>query len=164
MSSRTRRPDRCVPADTSGRAGPLGEQGHVVGRVVRDAHRAGEGGVPDDEVAVADQRRLPVPAPRAGAQERVHQDTVAVAGLEGLQPVDGLDQALAPRPLEDDRAGVLAAGGGLEVAPADRAGPLAEEVDVGGVVHLIHEAGPADAAADLAEDDLAVGLPVPLHV
>jgi hypothetical protein len=53
---------------------------------------------------------------------------------------------------------------GLEALIGGHPGPLAEEVDVAGVVHLVDEVGAAGAAADLAEDGLALGGEEPLHV
>ena len=40
----------------------------------------------------------------------------------------------------------------------------AEQVDVAGEVHEVGQPAAGGAGADLAEDDLAVRLPVPLHV
>jgi hypothetical protein len=83
---------------------------------------------------------------------------LAVLPHELAQAGDLGDPALAERPLEDDRDVVLAGGRRLERAPARHPRPLAEQVDVAGVVHLIDEVRAARAAADLAEHHLAVGL------
>jgi hypothetical protein len=97
-------------------------------------------------------------------QELLGADPGVRPRQELFEAVDAGDAALAQGALEEDRHVVAALGAALKAAPAHGPGPLAEEVDVAGVVHLIDEVRAAGAAADLAEDHLAVGLEVPLHV
>ena len=68
------------------------------------------------------------------------------------------------RALEHDADVVLARRVGLELPEARHPRPLAEEIDVARVVHLIDEVRAARAAADLAEHGLALRREVPLHV
>src|SRR5690606_27778023 len=106
----------------------------------------------------------PVAARGTGAQQPLFHHVLTVLGHELPQPLDAGDAAAAFGALEDDGGVVLALGSGLEVAPARHPGPFAEEVNVAGVVHLVHEVRAARAAADLAEHHLAVGFAEPLHV
>ena len=80
------------------------------------------------------------------------------------QPLDARDTPLPERALEDDPRVVLARGLGLERVPAGHARPLAEQVDIARVVHLVDQAGAPRAAGDLAEDGLALRREEPLHV
>jgi type I restriction enzyme R subunit len=121
-------------------------------------------GVAHHHMAVGEQGVLPVAARGAGAQELLFHRP----GAGGAQPVaqagDAGDAALALGALEDDADVVLAVGVGLERLIGGHPGPLAEQIDVAGVVHLIDQVGAARAAADLAEDGLALGGEEPLHV
>jgi CBS domain-containing protein len=61
----------------------------------------------------------------------------------------------SPRALEDDRCVVLALGRRLEGRATHDPRPLAKQIDVTGVVHLIDQVRPARATADLAKHRLA---------
>ena len=107
---------------------------------------------------------LPVATLGADGEQALLDDVLAAVAHELAEAGDAGDAAAAQRALEDDRGVVLPRGRRLELPPARDAGPLAEQIDVAGVVHLIDEVRAAGAAADLAEHDLAVGLLEPLHV
>ena len=68
------------------------------------------------------------------------------------------------RALEGDDDVPLALEAALDAAEAGGLRPADVGVVVGAVVHDVDRARARRAAADLAEDDLAVGLAVPLHV
>jgi hypothetical protein len=87
-----------------------------------------------------------------------------VAALETVEPLDAGDAPLALGALVDGDDVVEPPDVLAEAAVDDRLRPAAEDVDVAGVVHLVDLVGARRAAADLAEDDLAVGFAVPLHV
>src|ERR1043166_4977882 len=133
-------------------------------RFHRQLIRAVPVGVAQQDVSVADEGALPVAARRAGRQQALFHDVLAVPVDELTQSVDPRDPALALGALEDDRGVVLANGWRLELAPAHRARPFPEQIDVAGVVHLIDQVCAAGPAADLTEHDVTVGLPEPLHV
>jgi len=81
----------------------------------------------------------------------------------GLNVTGSLDVA-TERALEDDAAVVLASRRRFERVPGCDARPFTEQIDVAGMVHLIDEVRAARAAADLAEDGLALRRIEPLHV
>src|SRR4029077_13349637 len=108
--------------------------------------------VAHDQVAVGEQRLLPVPAGSARWQELLLHGPGAGFALPLAQALDARDAAAADRPLEDDAHVVLSRGGRLELLPGRHPRPFAEQVDVAGVVHLVDEVRAARAAADLAED------------
>ncbi len=121
-------------------------------------------GVPHRDEAVRQQRLLPV-APRvADRQELVRHQPPPADRPQRVVPDDARDAPLPLRPLEHHAHVVAAGGGDIDRQPADRAGPVHEEVDVVRPVVHVDEVPAAVAARHLPEHDLAVRLPVPLHV
>src|SRR5690348_2398357 len=117
-----------------------------------------------DQIAVAEERLLPIAPMGAGAQELVLDDP-AIAHVQPVaQAFDAGDAALALGSLEYDSAIVLAGGRRFERLPARDPRPLAEQIDVARVVHLIDDARASRAATDLAEDRFAFGRVEPLHM
>src|SRR4051812_15481116 len=85
----------------------LGVHRHVGRDDIRHLARLGPVGMTERDVAVREQRVLPVAALRARAKELLLDDVLAVATHEFAQTGDARDAALALRALEDDRDVVL---------------------------------------------------------
>ena len=79
--------------------------------------------VPDDDPAVAHDRRPPVAPRRADGQQVDVHDVAAVRGTQGVEAVDVGDPAVAVGPLEDAAGVVPAASGSARSARAARPRP-----------------------------------------
>ena len=111
-------------------------------------------------ITLARQSRRGAPT---GSRSMSH-DRVAELGEQPLQPFD-----VVIRPAPCARLKMLPtlywrSSGWLQPAVHDGLGPPDVQVAVGGVVHQVDDAGARRTRTDLAEDDLAVGLAIPLHV
>lgn len=121
-------------------------------------------GMTNEEEAVADECLFPVASVCADGEELFGADPLAEALFVGFESVDGADVAFALGAFEDDGGVVDAACIGGKVFPTDDSCPFTEQIDIAGIIHLVDEVCASWSAADLAEDDFAVGFVIPLHV
>src|SRR5688572_12278465 len=118
----------------------------------------------DEDVAVREERVLPVASRSAGTKQALFDDPIAAFAQEVAEAFDARDATAAECALEDDASVVLARSARLELAMTRDARPFAEQIDVARVVHLIDDVRAARTAADLAEDRFALRREEPLHV
>src|SRR3954447_15685362 len=116
-----------------------------------------------DDHPVRGHGRPPVTSWRSHRQKIDEHDVVAVAREQRVESFGMCDATLAAGALEDG-PGVVTLLQRLHRTVYDGTGPPDVSVAVGGVVHQVDHPCAGRAGADLAEDDLAVMLAVPLHV
>src|SRR5687767_563846 len=114
--------------------------------------------MPQQDVTIREQRLLPIAPMRPRSEQLLLDDVLPVLPHELPEPFDARDPPAPERALEDDRRVVLPRRRRLELPPARHPRPLAEQIDVGRVVHLIDDVRPTRPTPDLPEDRLAVRL------